>query len=49
LPPPPIPEPVLEMPEHEVEDPLNLLASDDELEAEGTKKKKTLLTQVVLK
>ena len=42
--PPPIPEPILEIPDHEVEDPLNLLGSDDELEAEGTKKKKPLLT-----
>ena len=39
-----IPEPVLEIPQHEVEDPLNLLVSDDELEAEGTKKKKPMLT-----
>jgi len=44
LPPLPISEPVLDIPEHEVEDPLNLLGSDDELEAEGTKKKKPLLT-----
>jgi hypothetical protein len=46
---PQIKEPFLEMPDHEVEDPLNLLGSDDELEAEGVKKKKPLLTQMVLK
>jgi len=39
-----LPEPVIELPLHEVEDPLNLLGSDDELEAEGTKKKKPMLT-----
>jgi hypothetical protein len=38
-----LPEPILILPDHEVEDPLNLLA-DEELEAEGVAKKRTMLT-----